>query len=202
MKEFWDERYATEEYVYGKEANLFLRAQLAELKPGKALFPAEGEGRNAVHAATLGWDVSAFDISESAKIKAGRLAQEKGVSIDYRVGTLDHLDFEDNSFDLIVLIFAHFPTNLRRDIHQQLLKLLKPGGMVILEAFSKKHLQFNSKNPKAGGPKEVSMLFSQSELKEDFKSLSQFVFEEKELFLEEGAYHVGQSAVIRFLGKK
>lgn len=202
MKEFWDERYAAEEYVYGKEANLFLQAQLVDLSPGKALFAAEGEGRNAVFAATLGWNVSAFDISESAKVKADRLAREKGAALDYRVGTLDQLDFEENSFDLVVLIFAHFPASLRAGIHRRLVELLKPGGIVILEAFSKKHLQFNSKNPKAGGPKEVSMLFSQSELEVDFKGLSQLVFEEKELFLEEGAYHVGQSAVIRMLGKK
>ncbi|MFC3415338.1 class I SAM-dependent methyltransferase [Algoriphagus hitonicola] len=202
MKEFWDERYAAEEYVYGKEANLFLQAQLADLSPGKALFAAEGEGRNAVFAATLGWDVIAFDISESAKVKADRLAKEKGVALDYRVGTLGQLDFEENSFDLVVLIFAHFPVSLRAEIHQKLVKLVKPGGIVILEAFSKKHLQFNSKNPKAGGPKDVSMLFSQSELEDDFKGLSQLVFEEKELYLEEGAYHVGQSAVIRLLGKK
>lgn len=83
MKEFWDERYAVDEYVYGKEANLFLQSKLVGIEPGKALFPAEGEGRNAVFAATLGWDVTAFDISSSAKIKADKLAEEKDVSIDY-----------------------------------------------------------------------------------------------------------------------
>ncbi|WP_297335270.1 class I SAM-dependent methyltransferase [Algoriphagus sp.] len=202
MKAFWDERYAAVEYAYGKEANLFLQAELSELSPGKALFAAEGEGRNAVFAATLGWDVTAFDISEFAKGKADRLAKEKGVGLDYRVGTLDELGFEENSFDLLVLIFAHFPVSFRAEIHQKLVSLLKPGGLVILEAFSKKHIQFNSKNPKAGGPKEVSMLFSQKELEGDFKGLSQLAFEEKELYLEEGNYHVGQSAVIRLLGKK
>ena len=54
MKEFWDERYKGSSYVYGKEPNVYLKRKLAELKAGSILFPAEGEGRNAVFAAGEG----------------------------------------------------------------------------------------------------------------------------------------------------
>lgn len=201
MKEFWDERYAADEYVYGKDANLFLQSKLVGIDPGKALFPAEGEGRNAVFAATLGWDVTAFDISSSAKIKADKLAQEKEVTIDYRVGPLDQQSFDENSFDLIVLVFAHFPDSLRPTIHQSLKKLLKPGGQIILEAFSKEHLEYNSKNPKAGGPKDASMLFSKEELEEDFGDMEWIFCEKKVLEIKEGEFQIGLSSVIRLVAR-
>ena len=70
MKEFWDERYAEPDYVYGKAPNKYFKEKLDEIQRGKILFPAEGEGRNAVYAAKKGWRVSAFDISEKGKEKA------------------------------------------------------------------------------------------------------------------------------------
>ncbi|WP_268034713.1 class I SAM-dependent methyltransferase [Algoriphagus sp. PAP.12] len=202
MKEFWDQRYGAEEYAYGVEPNQFLKEELERIKPGKALFPAEGEGRNAVFAAKLGWEVSAFDISESGKMKAEKLAGLKGVSLDYQIGTLEDMNYEKESFDLIVLIFAHFPKPIRSLIHAGLLELLKPGGMVILEGFSKAHLAFSTANPKAGGPKEISMLFSKEELMEEFSSLHQISLDEIEVYLKEGEFHQGQSSVIRMIGQK
>ncbi|MDX1604123.1 MAG: SAM-dependent methyltransferase, partial [Salinimicrobium sediminis] len=85
MQEFWNERYQREEYIYGKDPNEYLKAQLKNLTPGRILFPAEGEGRNAVHAAKKGWQVSAFDQSEEGRKKALRLAEAEGVEIDYTV---------------------------------------------------------------------------------------------------------------------
>lgn len=202
MKQFWDERYAAEEYVYGKEANEFFRSKLAGIKPGKALFPAEGEGRNAVYAAKMGWEVSAFDISDFGKSKADQLALENGVNIDYQVGTLGELAYEEESFDLIVLIFAHLPASIRTSFHQGLVNLLKPGGLLILEAYSKTHLTFNFKNPLAGGPKDITMLYSEEDLRTDFHAMSELSLEQEVIFLEEGKYHQGQSAVIRLIGQK
>jgi ubiquinone/menaquinone biosynthesis C-methylase UbiE len=108
-KSRWDERYRDEQYAYGEEPNAFLKLKLENRIPAKALFPAEGEGRNAVYAAQLGWMVSAFDISEEGMKKAVKLAERKQVEIDYRVGLLYTLKFEPASFDLIALIYAHFP---------------------------------------------------------------------------------------------
>jgi 2-polyprenyl-3-methyl-5-hydroxy-6-metoxy-1,4-benzoquinol methylase len=89
MSEFWNERYALKEYVYGTEPNVFFKTQITKLSPGKILFPAEGEGRNAVHAARLGWDVYAFDSSNEAKKKSELLAKKQSVKINYRVNDLE-----------------------------------------------------------------------------------------------------------------
>ena len=86
--EFWDERYRSEQYVYGETPNKYLAGKLAGLKPGKILFPADGEGRNGVYAATLGWEVFAFDQSAEGKRKAEQLAAKKGVHINYAVATM------------------------------------------------------------------------------------------------------------------
>lgn len=202
MKAFWDERYGAEEWAYGKEPNEFLKASLEGLKPGLALFPAEGEGRNAVYAATLGWEVSAFDQSISGRKKALELASEKEVRLDYQVGNLMEMEYPENYFDLLVLIFVHFPPELRAGYHQKLLSFLKPGGHIILEGFSKKHIEFSQQNPKAGGPGNVDMLFSLEEMKSDFKELDFEYLEEKTVELKEGLYHVGKSSVIRLIGQK
>src|SRR5680860_901350 len=107
MDDFWNERYGIEEYVYGTEPNQFYKEQLEKLSPGKILFPAEGEGRNAVFAAKQGWQVTAFDPSIEGKRKAEFLATKNDVTIDYQIDNYDSVDFEKESFDYIVLIFAH-----------------------------------------------------------------------------------------------
>ena len=121
----WDDRYSTEEFAYGEEPNNYLKEQLAKLDVGSILFPAEGERRNAVFAATLGWSVSAFDISVEGKNKAIQLAEKNSVIIDYKVGKLETLDFENEQFDAIALIYAHFPSSIKSFYHQTFGRLLK-----------------------------------------------------------------------------
>ena len=202
MKEFWNERYSASEYAYGIAPNEFFAEILVGLNPGKILFPAEGEGRNAVFAAESSWEVSAFDLSESGKKKADQLAVSRGVSLDYQVGNLSEITYPIESFDALVLIFAHFPASLRESFHRKLSTFLKPGGTLILEGFSKDHLKFSSVNPLAGGPKDPSMLFSEKELRSDFKEMEILSLEEKEVELKEGLYHSGKSAVIRLVARK
>lgn len=81
--DFWNEMYGTEEFRYGTTPNEFFKEKLDKMKPGSVLLPAEGEGRNAVYAATQGWDVTAFDISAQGKEKAVQLAKQHNVSINY-----------------------------------------------------------------------------------------------------------------------
>lgn len=198
----WNERYSKEEFAYGEQPNDFLKEQLAKLSVGSILFPAEGEGRNAVFAAKMGWNVSAFDISIEGKNKALRLAEANQVSIDYQVRELQNLDFEPLQFDTIALIYAHFPANIKSSIHQTLDKYLRRGGIIIFEAFSKNHLEYIAKNEKVGGPKELAMLFSKEELQADFKNYEIIELTEKVIELNEGIFHNGQGSVIRFIGRK
>lgn len=199
---FWNSRYQNPEYAYGKNPNRFLKEQLAQLTPGNILLPADGEGRNGVFAARSGWKVTSLDLSVEAKNKALQLAAECGVSLNYHVGDLEALHYEKESFDVIALIYAHFSAAKKSALHQKLLEWLKPGGTIILEAFSKNHLELVHSNPKVGGPKEAGMLFSTDEIQKDFEHCAITILEEQEIMLEEGLYHIGKGAVIRFVGRK
>lgn len=198
----WDERYSSSAFAYGEKPNDYLKHQLEKLKPGKILFPAEGEGRNAVFAAQLGWEVSAFDISREGQRKAIELAGRKQVAINYQVGELNSLGYKEGQFDAIALIYAHFPPEIKSAMHLSLDKYLRSGGVVIFEAFSKKHLEYIAKNEKVGGPRDIESLFSVEEIKNDFRNYEIIELEEREIYLEEGLYHKGHGSVIRFTGKK
>ncbi|MEA5139432.1 class I SAM-dependent methyltransferase [Arcicella rigui] len=198
----WNERYSMEAFAYGEQPNNFLKEQLSGLAVGKILFPAEGEGRNAVFAATLGWQVSAFDISTEGKNKALKLAEMHQVRIDYQVEELQNLAYQPEQFDAIALIYAHFPADIKSVYHKTLDKYLRKGGIIIFEAFSKKHLEYIAKNEKVGGPKEEAMLFSKEEIKADFDNYEIIILKETEIELNEGLFHNGLGSVIRFVGKK
>ncbi len=168
-----------------------------KIPKGKILFPAEGEGRNAVFVASQGTIVSAFDISIEGKNKALLLAKKHQTSIDYQVGFLEELNYSENEFDGIVLIYSHIPAGIRKNFHLKLLSLLKPEGFVLFEAFSKEQLQFTS-----GGPKDIDMLFSEKEIKNEFPDLNFSLLETVEIELSEGQYHQGKASVVRFIGTK
>lgn len=194
--DFWNERFGNEEFIYGTEPNQFFKEQLDKLKPGKILLPAEGEGRNAVYAATQGWEVTAFDISERGKEKALQLSEQYKVIINYEVTSV--LDYaSQKQFDVIAFCYTHFPVEIRKVAHKQMLQLLKKGGNIIFEAFAKSQLGNSS-----GGPKNKEMLFSIDEIKQEFKGLDFKILEEKTIELSEGEFHKGKAEVIRFVGVK
>lgn len=195
--DFWNARYAADEYAYGTAPNEFLREALEALTPGTILFPAEGEGRNAVYAATRGWQVSAFDQSSSGQQKALALAASKGVTITYTIADADLFACEPDSFDCVALIFAHFPPDLRKRVHAQMVRALRPGGTLILEAFSPAQLGRPS-----GGPKELPMLYTVEALQQDFAALTSLEISEAVIQLSEGPFHQGEGAVIRAVGKR
>jgi len=197
MNNFWNERYAAEDYAYGTEPNAFLKEQLQQLQPGKILFPGEGEGRNAVFAAQMGWEVTAFDSSSEGKAKAERLAKSKSVEIDYQLKAYHEANFQAESFDALVLIYTHIPAQMRREYHQKFAHFLKPGGHLILEGFSKEQIHNST-----GGPKDINMLWSPEELEGDFAALSTLKIELVETELQEGEFHKGKADVIRAVGTK
>jgi len=198
----WNDRYSNNEFAYGEKPNNYLKEQLEKLGTGSILFPAEGEGRNAVFAAKLGWAVSAFDISAEGKNKAFRLAEANNVTIDYQVGELQTLNYNTEQFDAIGLIYAHFPANIKSTCHKTLDKYLRKDGLIIFEAFSKAHIDYIARNEKVGGPKDIAMLFSIDELRADFANYEIIELAEKEIELSEGLFHNGAASVIRFVGRK
>lgn len=198
----WNDRYRQQEYAYGTLPNEFLKKQLGKLTLGNILFPAEGEGRNAVYAAREGWHVHAFDISEEGRKKALQLAQKNNVSIDYQVGVLPDLQYKEEQFDAIALIYAHFPPALKAEYHKILDLYLKKGGTIIFEAFGKNHLKYRTENEKVGGPKDLDALFSTDELRSYFTNYKIISLVEEEVELREGLYHNGKGSVVRFVGQK
>ncbi len=197
MQSFWNERYNQDKYVYGEKPNEFFSEQLAKLpKKGKILLPAEGEGRNAIFAAMQGWTVKAFDYSEEGRKKAMKLAQKYKVRIDYEL--TDAQEFRSNDlFDVIALIYGHFADEERKFLFRKLGNLLVPGGLLIMEVFSKNQLGRDS-----GGPKDVELLYSIDEIRELLPNLEYIMLEETEIRLDEGNLHQGKASVIRVLAQK
>lgn len=197
-KEFWNERYAEHESVYGATPNEFFKEQLVNLHPGKILLPAEGEGRNAIYAASLGWKVSAFDFSEVAKAKTLKLAADLGITtIDYKVQDLSTLILPEEEFDAVALIYVHLTRQVRKHLIQQCIKSLKPRGKLIMEAFSKGQLNYTS-----GGPKDEAMLYSRDIVADLFRELKIVSNEEVVENLSEGPFHSGLASIVRLVAIK
>ncbi len=193
----WNNRYKVEEYVYGREPNNFFKSEIIQLDPGELLLPAEGEGRNAVFAASLGWKTTAFDFSKNGKAKALKLAYENKVSIHYDLASFDEINYGSEQFDCVGLVFVHIPLNKREEFFYKLISYLKPGGTIIFEAFSKEQLV-----NRTGGPSDEKLLYSKSELENIFKSLNSYDISMVDTNLNEGLLHNGKSSLIRMTGTK
>jgi 2-polyprenyl-3-methyl-5-hydroxy-6-metoxy-1,4-benzoquinol methylase len=196
-KDFWDKRYSEEQFAYGTKPNEFYKEQIEKMKPGKAFFLGEGEGRNAVFAAKLGWQVDAVDFSEAAKEKALWLAKKNDVEINYTVKDFHDFDFKKNYYDLVVMIFLHLPSIINQKIFVGSISSLKQKGKLLIETFNKEQIN----NP-SGGPKDPNLLFSEKELFDFTSELKIEILESKSITLDEGLYHKGKADVIRFLGEK
>ena len=163
----WDKRYSEECYAYGTKPNDFLASQSKKLNPSSnILCLAEGEGRNAVSLAKLGHNVLGVDSSSVGLEKAKNLAGEEGVKIDVQVADLKDYDIGIEKWDAVVSIFAHLPPALRKDVHKRVVKGLKKGGMLILEAYTPKQLEY-----KTGGPPVAEMMMCLDDLMEEFEGL-------------------------------
>lgn len=206
MQEKWNERFSTEEYVYGKEPNVFLKSfyeENSELFKNPVLVLGDGEGRNGVYLATQGLDVTSLDFAERGLAKAEQLAQENKTKIKTILADVNDFDFGVNSWGTIVLIYLHLNPHERFKLYEKVKKALLPGGLFFIEAFSKEQLNYDS-----GGPKDYELLFDESELEEAFgKHYSNGKFEiilseQKVVILHEGRLHEGEGSVVRFVCKK
>ena len=182
--------------MYGTQPNEYLKEKIDSLPCGSILFPAEGEGRNAIYAALHGWDVYAYDFSPIAREKAMKNAESTSAHIQYDVAE-SNTYMPLKNFDAIALIYAHLPEKERKALHQKVMSWLKPGGHIIIECFSKDQLQYNS-----GGPKDLSMLYDVDELKTECIGFNIIEAMQIETTLNEGPYHQGKASVVRFFAQK
>ncbi len=196
--DFWDTRYREPGYAYGTEPNAFLVSKAHLFRPGmSALAVADGEGRNGVWLAGRGLDVLSVDASEVGLRKTRELAASRGVAIRTAQADLGRWAWPSAAFDVVVSIFAHFPPELRPRLHQAMLVALKPGGLVILEAFTPEQLNYPS-----GGPRVQEMLYSAGMLRADFAAGEVLELTETLTALAEGKYHSGPAAVVRLVVRR
>jgi SAM-dependent methyltransferase len=195
----WNSRFSVQEYVYGTKPNDFLAESAASLPPAPArvLSLGEGEGRNAVYLASLGHEVTAVDTSDVGLRKAERLAAERGVSLKTVVSDLADFTFAPGAWDAVVSIFCHLPMPLRRQVHRAAAASLRPGGVLILEAYTPAQLAMRT-----GGPPLRELLYTVEELREDFEGLELPILRERERDVVEGKLHTGRAAVVQVLGRK
>lgn len=196
---FWNERYATNEYLFGTAPNAFLAREVHRLKPGsKVLAIADGEGRNSTFLAQHGHNVVATDVSEKALEKARRLAERRGVEVEYRQVDLARWDWPENAFDAVVGIFIQFASPvLREAIFEGVHRSLKPGGLLLLEGYREEQLAYGT-----GGPPNIENLYTVDGLRRAFSTCEIELFESYDAEIEEGSGHSGMSALIDLIARE
>jgi len=197
-QKMWDERFSQAEPVYGDAPNSYLQAQAFRLKPGmKVLVPADGYGRNGIWLAKKGLQVHTVDLSPVGVERAQKAARAAGVAMIIELGDLSTWHWPVDELDAVVSIYLHLPPEPRAKIHAAMLNALKPGGLVILEAFSPAQLLHSS-----GGPKQVELLYTAELLSRDFAPTEALELEEVEVRMEEGHMHSGLAAVVHGVFRK
>jgi cyclopropane fatty-acyl-phospholipid synthase-like methyltransferase len=158
---------------------------------------AEGEGRNAVYLAQRGFAVTAVDGSPVGLEKLHKLAQSRGVKIETVVSDLRDIENGSQKWDVIVSIWCHLPSELRKTVHAKCVKGLRAGGLMILEAYRPKQLEY-----KTGGPPSADLMMTLDALKQDFSELVPLHAIETDRQIHEGKGHKGMSAVVQYVGRK
>lgn len=193
----WDERYSEPGYSYGTAPNEFIASVVDRIPKGKILSLAEGEGRNAVYLASLGYEVTGVDGSAVGLRKAEELAAERGVAITTIHADLGEFRIEPEQWDGIVACYCHLPSAIRIPLHLAAVRGLKHGGVFVLEAFSKEQLSYGT-----GGPQSLDMLMSLDELRQELAGLELVHAVQVEREVREGSRHTGLASVIQLLGIK
>lgn len=194
----WDERYAEPGWAFGDAPNDFLREHARWLPAGgRVLTLAEGEGRNAVWLAQQGFEVTGVDLSAVGLDKAQQLAAARGVRITTVVADLATHDLGHAAWDGIVSIFAHLPAPDRRALHARLARALRPGGVLLLEAYTPSQLAHGT-----GGPGDAGKLMTLPDLLDELEGLTFVLARETEREVIEGRYHTGRSAVVQLVARR
>lgn len=195
----WDERYAGEEYHFGTEPNAFLVAHGNLLKPGmNCLAVADGEGRNGVWLGQQGLEVLSVDSSSVALEKAKKLAQQRGVKVKFEQVDLLQWDWGKERFDVVVAIFIQFVASPERgQMFAAIKRCLKPGGLLLLQGYTPRQLEF-----KTGGPSQAGNLYTEALLRKEFADMEILHLREHDDIIREGEGHSGMSALIDMVARK
>ncbi len=198
-RETWDARFSTGDYIFGTEPNAWLAQHAHLLQPGmRVLAVADGEGRNSVWMAKHGLKVDAFDISPVGVEKAKQLAQQHGAEVNFSVCGVEDYPWKALEYDAVVAIFIQFADpDTRTTLFKQMKSALKPDGLILLQGYTPKQLEY-----KTGGPPNVGHLYTEALLQEAFGDLDISELRAYEEVLTEGTQHHGQSALIGMVARK
>jgi SAM-dependent methyltransferase len=198
-REHWNARFAADDYYFGTEPNRFLREHAALLpKSGRVLAVADGEGRNGVWLAQRGLDVLSIDFSPVALAKAAKLAGERGVKLSTEEADLDTWVWPDAAFETVAAIFIQFAGPVLRDrIFAGLKRALKPGGLLLLQGYRPKQLEY-----KTGGPPIAENLYTEELLRAAFADLNILELRSHDDAIREGRGHDGMSALIDLVARR
>lgn len=192
-RDFWNARFAETTPAYGEAPNAFVVQEAGRLpEGGRVLLPGDGQGRNSVWLARQGFDVSCVDWSEEGLKRARALAEREGVQVETVCADLSTWIWPEGIFDGVVAIHLHLPPSTRPAVHRAMLRALKPGGALLLEAFDLEQINYSS-----GGPNRLDMLYSAEMLAEDFAEGEILMLERAQVVLDEGSYHQGAAEVVR-----
>lgn len=128
--ERWNRILTAEKPTFNVQPNAFLVEMVKGRKAGRSLDVGMGQGRNAIWLAQQGWDSHGFDPAERAVALARETAGKAGVKITASIAGSETFDFGNGQWDLIVLSYVSF-----REIAAKVAKALRPGGIVVVEAF-------------------------------------------------------------------
>jgi cyclopropane fatty-acyl-phospholipid synthase-like methyltransferase len=197
--DFWDQRYARDDYLFGTRPNAFLARQAKRLVPGqRALAVADGEGRNGVWLAEQGLRVHAVDASPVALDKARRLAASRGVDVAFDLADLADWPWPEAAYDVVVAIFIQFAgPELRARHFAGMRRALVPGGLLLLEGYRPEQLAYGT-----GGPPAVENLYTEELLRQEFAGFTIEELASYDAVIEEGAAHNGMSALIDLVARK
>lgn len=199
LANIWDERYAGDEYFYGRKPNDFLVAQRGLLTPGlSCLAVADGEGRNGIWLAEQGLRVHCIDSSSEAQRKAKLLAREKNVQPDFEQADLLEWHWGENRFDIVAAIFIQFANPEQRALlFANIQRCLKPGGLLLLQGYTPRQLEYRT-----GGPSQLENLYTEAMLRTAFSDMEILQLREHDSHIEEGSGHKGMSALIDLVARK
>jgi SAM-dependent methyltransferase len=151
----WDRRYAGSELVWTAEPNRFVVAEVQDLAPGRALDIAAGEGRNSVWLASRGWQVTAVDFSAAGLGKGRRLAEARGVTIDWVHADVRDYQPEAGSFQLVLVAYLQLAESELDGVLRRTAAGLAPGGVLLVVGHDVTNLTEGT-----GGPPDPAVLYT------------------------------------------
>jgi SAM-dependent methyltransferase len=141
--------------------------------------------------------VTAVDFSREGLRKAARLAAEHRVTLELVEADLADYDLGTEHWAGIVSIFAHTPRDVRRRIHAAIPYALRPGGVLVLEAYRPEQLALGT-----GGPRDPALMPTLSDLRTELAGLDFEIARDADREIREGRYHAGPSATVQVLATR